>query len=91
VSIDLDNIEARIAYTLATLRCAAEHGYLYPIYPVEAATLVAEVERLRAEVAAERAAVVSALERWAEDGGDPWMSYCAERVKSGEHRREEEP
>lgn len=54
------------------------------------ADLVAEVERLRAEVAAERAAVVSALERWAEDGGDPWMSYCAERVKSGEHRHEED-
>jgi hypothetical protein len=58
---------------------------------------------LRAEVAAERAAenenaedarrervaVVSALERWAEDGGDPWMSHCADRIKSGEHRREE--
>ena len=37
----------------------------------------------------ERAAVVSALERWAEDGGDPWMSFCADRIKSGEHRREE--
>ena len=37
----------------------------------------------------ERAAVVSALERWAEDGGDPWMSFCADRIQSGEHRREE--
>jgi hypothetical protein len=37
----------------------------------------------------ERVAVVSALERWAEDGGDPWMSHCADRIKSGEHRREE--
>ena len=57
----------------------------------QAFALVAEVERLCAEVAAERAAVVSALERWAEDGGDPWMSYCAERVRSGEHRREQKP
>ena len=24
-----------------------------------------------------------------EDGGDPWMSFCADRIKSGEHRREE--
>jgi hypothetical protein len=39
---------------------------------------------------AERAAVVSALERWAEDAGDPWMSFCSDRIKSGEHRREEE-
>jgi hypothetical protein len=37
----------------------------------------------------ERAAVGAALERWAEDGGDPWMSHCADRIKSGEHRREE--
>jgi hypothetical protein len=39
--------------------------------------------------AQERAAVGAALERWAEDGGDPWMSFCADRIKSGEHRREE--
>lgn len=51
--------------------------------------VVAEVERLRAEVDAERAAVVSALERWAEDAGDPWMSFCSDRIKSGEHRKEE--
>ena len=47
-------------------------------------------ETVRTAVDAERAAVVSALERWAEDGGDPWMSFCADRIKSGEHRREEE-
>jgi anti-sigma factor RsiW len=39
---------------LDTLRRAAEHGYPWSIYPAEATALVAEVERLRAEVAALR-------------------------------------
>jgi hypothetical protein len=47
--------------------------------------------RLRGAFDAERVAVVSALERWAEDGGDPWMSHCADRIKSGEHRCGEKP
>jgi len=62
----------------------------------EAATMrqwaeeAAKAENENAEDARrERVAVVSALERWAEDGGDPWMSFCADRIKSGEHRREE--
>ena len=58
-------------------------------YRQDVGALLDEVERLRAEVERECATVVSALERWAEDGGDPWMSYCADRVRSGEHRREE--
>jgi hypothetical protein len=87
--IDLNDIEARIAegiYGDARMPRAARNDAFSAL-----AEIIAEVKRLRAEIAAERAAVVSALERWAEDGGDPWMSYCAERVKSGEHRREEEP
>jgi hypothetical protein len=36
-------------------------------------------------VAAERAAVVAALRAWAEDGGDPWMTHCADRIAAGEH------
>ena len=53
--------------------------------------LIAEMPRaVEMATQEERAAVVSALERWAEDGGDPWMSFCADRIKSGEHRREVE-
>ena len=53
--------------------------------------LIAEMPRaVEMATQEERAAVVSALERWAEDGGDPWMSFCADRIKSGEHRRKEE-
>ena len=53
--------------------------------------LIAEMPRaVEMATQEERAAVVSALERWAEDGGDPWMSFCADLIKSGEHRREEE-
>ena len=53
--------------------------------------LIAEMPRaVEMATQEERAAVVSGLERWAEDGGDPWMSFCADRIKSGEHRREEE-
>jgi len=39
----------------------------------------------------ERAAVVKWLRLAAEEGGDPWMSYCADRIESGEHRSEEKP
>jgi hypothetical protein len=44
------NEQDRLAYALATLRRAAEHGYPWSIYPAEALALVAEVERLRAEL-----------------------------------------
>lgn len=42
---------------------------------------------LRAERTAEeeRTAIVAALRRWAEEGGDPWMSYCADRIEEGAH------
>jgi hypothetical protein len=40
---------------------------------------------LSAQLGAERCAVVSALRAWAEDGGDPWMSHCADRIAAGEH------
>ena len=75
----MTNEQDRLAYALATLRRAAEHGYPWSIYPAEALTLVAEVERLRGE----RAAVVAWLYR---DGCDA----SAERIERGEHRREEE-
>jgi len=54
--------------------------------------VVKELPRI-AEMATqeERAAVVKWLRLAAEEGGDPWMSYCAERIESGEHRRKEEP
>ena len=35
----------RLAYALATLRRAAEHGYPWSIYPAEALALVAALER----------------------------------------------
>jgi hypothetical protein len=34
---------------------------------------------------AEREAIVKALRAWAEDGGDPWMIHCADRIAAGEH------
>jgi hypothetical protein len=47
----MNDEQDRLAYALATLRRAAEHGYPWSIYPAEALALVAEVERLRAVVA----------------------------------------
>jgi hypothetical protein len=38
----------------------------------------------------ERAFIVAALRRWAEEGGDPWMSACASRIEEGEHMHEPE-
>lgn len=53
--------------------------------------MVKELPRV-AEMATqeERAAVVKWLRLAAEEGGDPWMAYCADRIESGEHRSEEE-
>jgi hypothetical protein len=87
--------DGRAIEVVAECYCGAYEGHglhnadLIAHAPTDLDALVAEVERLRAEVERERVAVVSALERWAEDGGDPWMSHCADRIKSGEHRREE--
>ncbi len=84
-------------HALSTLRRAAEHGYPWSIYPAEATALVAEVERLRAELKAERAAVVAWLEARAFDfhGCDGVTEHALlaviSEVERGEHRREEEP
>ena len=51
--------------------------------------LRAEVERLRSQVAAERAAVVA----WLRDNEDAWHMptwQLADKIERGEHRREEE-
>lgn len=32
---------------------------------------------------AERAKIAADLDRWAEEGDDPWMSFCAGRVREG--------
>jgi hypothetical protein len=40
---------------------------------------------MQSGIDAERAAVVEALRAWAEDGGDPWMAHCADRIVAGEH------
>lgn len=39
----------------------------------------------------ERAAVVAWLREMAEEGGDPWMSYCADKIARGEHIVGEQP
>ncbi len=71
--------------------------------PSDIAALVAEVERLRAEVDAERAAVVAWLRhgRWVEKSVHMRHEYdtpvssaihdAADIIERGEHRREEEP
>lgn len=60
----------------------------------EAAALITEVERLRAEVAAERAAVVAWLlaeadTRYRDCCCGP-VAACADAIERGEHRAEEE-
>jgi hypothetical protein len=52
---------------------------------VERDDLRARAEKAEAALAAERSAVVAALRAWAEDGGDPWMAHCADRIAAGEH------
>jgi len=77
-------------------RLAARRGQaLSAGVDADIAALVAEVERLRAEVAAERAAVVA----WLNNAADAVyydcccgpIAACAEAIERGEHRREEEP
>ena len=61
--------------------------------PADLTALVAEVERLHAEVAAERAAVVA----WLNNAADTRyydcccgpVAACADAIERGEHRREE--
>ena len=60
--------------------------------PADIAGLVAEVERLRAEVAAERAAVAAYLRGLADDYGvciDLSLAEQADIIERGEYRREE--
>jgi hypothetical protein len=54
----------RLDYILASLRRAGENGYAWSVSPDEAGALVAEVERLRAEAAKERAAERAAVVAW---------------------------
>ena len=81
----------RLDYALASLRRAGENGYSWSVSPDEATALVAEVERLRGEVAAERGAIVAWLRRESGDGDDNSacvLAYAANAIESGEHRRE---
>ena len=60
--------------------------------PADIAGLVEEVERLRAEVAAERAAVAAYLRGLADDYGvciDLSLAEQAGKIERGAHRREE--
>ena len=82
----------RLDYVLASLRRAGENGYAWSVSPDEAGVLVAEVERLRGEVTAERAAVVA----WLNNAADARyydcccgpVAACADAIERGEHRRE---
>ena len=81
-------------YTLTMLSRAAEEGFPWSVSPAEAAALVAEVERLRAEVDVERAAVVAWLRGNAGfrmvPGNMAYCDYYADAIERGEHRHEEE-
>ncbi len=79
---------------LIALRRAAEIGYPWSVSPHEAAALVAEVERLRADGRDdERAAVVAWLRGDAGfrmvPGNMAYCDYYADAIERGEHRREE--
>jgi hypothetical protein len=87
---------------LIALQRAAEIGYPWSVSPQEAAALVAEIERLRGALNAERAAVVAWLRAHANaphpiERGVPSLSPAgrgllllhADHIERGEHRREE--
>ena len=86
MSNDLDSLRTLVARATGTGWEAA--------YRQDVAALVAEVERLRAEVAAERGAVVA----WLNDAADARyydcccgpVAACADAIERGEHRREGE-
>jgi hypothetical protein len=56
----------QLDYTLAALRRSCDNSYPWSVTPAEAGLLVAEVERLRAEVEAAHAEAVT-VRSWAEE------------------------
>jgi hypothetical protein len=84
--IDLDDIERRIKDGVYGDDWLTENTQYDACAAL--AEIIAEVERLRAEVAAERAAVVA----WLRKKSDEWSSGPLDDVsgfiESGEHRRE---
>ena len=81
MSIDLDAL-------VQTMRITAGHTAPVVLMPHEALALLAEVERLRGE----RAAVVAYLRGLADDYGvciDLSLAEQADKIESGDHRREE--
>lgn len=50
---------------------------------------IAELEAHEASLHKHASRAVGAVVRWlramAEEGGDPWMSYCADAIERGEH------
>jgi len=94
MTIDLDAIKRRHLDPEKTAGRTMYEGHI----TIDLAALVAEVERLRAEVKQERAAVVAWL-RVERDymrahnltGGSAHMQGLIAEIESGEHRREEAP
>ena len=80
MSIDLDAL-------VQTMRITAGHTAPVLLMPHEARALVAEVERLRAEVGKERAAVVAFLR----GSDDDVVADYGDDIERGDHHREEKP
>ena len=96
-----------VQYVLSSLKRAAEHGGSWPVSPGEAAALVAEVDRLRAQRVLDNEEAAR-LYDFARDKGaalerDATVAYLrapgtccspdvlAENIERGDHRREEKP
>lgn len=88
MSNDLDSLRTLVARATGTGWEAA--------YRQDVAALVAEVERLRAEAAKERAAERAAVVAWLHYAADTRyydcccgpVAACADAIERGEHRRE---
>lgn len=91
--LDLDDIESRIKDGIDDLDGPFYSGIADDAFSA-LAVLLAEVERLRAERAAERAAVVAWIRHLATDARE-WSGVAyvydglADAIENGEHRREE--
>ena len=70
-----------VQYVLSSLRRAAENAYSWSLTPNEAGLLVAEVERLRAEVSYLRACVPPM--RPTDYGHEVWTAALVEAKKEG--------